>query len=149
MVGSGGFHGPNQTKKVAKTLVLATFAKKVGVLFENGGPPLHGFRGIRTSFSQMLLKPRFWQHFLGQNAIFHIKPMENQQFSSQRPSWPLLASPDRFWPLLASPDRNLGLEEKKKNHEKLHLRKSLLIKKNPYFRTIGPSMAPLELSMPL
>ena len=85
--------------EVAKTLVLATLAKKVGVLFENGGPPLHGFRGIPTSFSQMLLKPRFWQHFLGQNAIFHIKPMENQQFSSQRPSWPLLTeepSPGAF-----------------------------------------------------
>ena len=27
----------------------------------------------------------------------------------------------------------------------LHLRKSLFSKKNQYFRTIGPSMAPLEL----
>ena len=27
----------------------------------------------------------------------------------------------------------------------LHLRKSLFFKKNQYFRTIGPSMAPLEL----
>ena len=40
--------------------------------------------------------------------------------------------------------RNLGLEEKK-NPEKLHLRKSLFFKNNQYFRTIGTSMAPLEL----
>ena len=40
--------------------------------------------------------------------------------------------------------RNLGLEEQKKNPEKLHLRKSLFFKNNQYFRTIG-TMAPLEL----